>query len=121
MLVLLPAAVRPRATRSDSAQPPSLSHNPQAWNDGSGRFHAAERSIDDVNFIRELIDADKESGWEKFERHFGSINLGFSTDLDNESIDSDLANGYLNTLSERELLQNRTLIQRNELLKRVII
>jgi polyhydroxybutyrate depolymerase len=49
--------VYPDATRPDSAQPPSLRKNPQAWNDGSGRFHAAERNIDDVAFITALIDS----------------------------------------------------------------
>jgi polyhydroxybutyrate depolymerase len=48
--------VYPEATRPDSSQPPSLRRNPQVWNDGSGRFHAAERKIDDVKFIRELLD-----------------------------------------------------------------
>ncbi len=46
----------PEATRPDPTQPPSLRKNPQAWNDGSGRFHSAERSIDDVSFIRAVID-----------------------------------------------------------------
>jgi polyhydroxybutyrate depolymerase len=46
----------PEATRPDATQPRSLRHNPQAWNDGSGRFHAAERHIDDVAFIRALLD-----------------------------------------------------------------
>ena len=34
-------AAYPEATRPDPLQPPSLRRNPQAWNDGSGRFHAA--------------------------------------------------------------------------------
>ena len=46
----------PEATRPDPTQPPSLRKNPPAWNDGSGRFHAAERNIDDVAFIRALLD-----------------------------------------------------------------
>lgn len=49
--------VYPEATRPNEAQPPSLRKNPQAWNDGSGRFHAAERNIDDVAFIKALIDS----------------------------------------------------------------
>jgi hypothetical protein len=44
-----------------------------------------------------LTNAEKESGQAKLEHHFGSINLGFSTDLDNESIDADLAKEYSNT------------------------
>lgn len=46
----------PEATRPDAEKTPSLSRNPPAWNDGSGRFHAGERNIDDVAFIRALID-----------------------------------------------------------------
>jgi len=49
-------AVYPEATRPDMASPPSFSRNAQAWNDGSGRFHAAGRQIDDVAFIRAVID-----------------------------------------------------------------
>lgn len=49
-------AVYPEATRPDMASPPSFGRNPPAWNDGSGRFHAAERQIDDVAFIRAVID-----------------------------------------------------------------
>ncbi len=48
--------VYPEATRPDPLQPASLRSNPQAWNDGSGRFHAAEENIDDVGFIRSMID-----------------------------------------------------------------
>jgi len=48
--------VYPEATRPDAKSPPSLRANPQAWNDGSGRFHAAEQQIDDVAFIEALVD-----------------------------------------------------------------
>jgi polyhydroxybutyrate depolymerase len=48
--------VYPDATRPDPTQVPSIRSNPQAWNDGSGRFHSAERNIDDVAFIRALLD-----------------------------------------------------------------
>lgn len=47
--------VYPEATRPDPLKPPSLRYNPQAWNDGSGRFHAADQNIDDVAFIKSLI------------------------------------------------------------------
>ena len=46
----------PEGTRPDETKPPSLRSNAQAWNDGSGRFHAAERKIDDVAFLRALLD-----------------------------------------------------------------
>jgi polyhydroxybutyrate depolymerase len=46
----------PDATRPDVAQLPNLRKNPQAWNDGSGRFHAGEQQVGDVAFIGLLID-----------------------------------------------------------------
>jgi polyhydroxybutyrate depolymerase len=46
----------PEATRPHPSERASLRSNPPAWNDGSGRFHAAEQQIDDVAFIRRLID-----------------------------------------------------------------
>ncbi len=48
--------VYPEATRPDSSKPPSLKNNPQAWNDGSGRFHAGENKVDDVAFLNAVID-----------------------------------------------------------------
>jgi len=48
--------VYPEATRPDAKSPPSFRANPQAWNDGSGRFHAAKQQIDDVAFIDALVD-----------------------------------------------------------------
>lgn len=48
--------VYPEATRPDASQPASLRRNPQAWNDGSGRFHAGQQQVEDVAFIRLLID-----------------------------------------------------------------
>ena len=39
-------------------------------------------------------DAEKNAAREKFERHFGTLKLSSSTDLDNESIDADLAREY---------------------------
>jgi polyhydroxybutyrate depolymerase len=48
--------VYPEATRPDAKSPPSLRANAQAWNDGSGRFHAAEQQIDDIAFIEALVD-----------------------------------------------------------------
>ncbi len=44
------------------------------------------------NFL--LTDAEKESKRANFERHFGVIDLGLPIDLDNESIDADLAKEY---------------------------
>ncbi len=46
----------PQATRPDERAAPNLRTNGTAWNDGSGRFHSSERSIDDVAFIRTVIE-----------------------------------------------------------------
>ena len=45
----------PEATRPDQTTPQNFRKNPQAWNDGSGRFHAAAEKIDDVGFIEAMI------------------------------------------------------------------
>lgn len=47
--------VYPDAARRRPFETPSLRHNPQAWNDGSGRFHPPGFEIDNVEFIRSLI------------------------------------------------------------------
>lgn len=44
------------ATRPDRSLAPHFRKNPQAWNDGSGRFHAATEKIDDVAYIKTLIE-----------------------------------------------------------------
>jgi hypothetical protein len=41
-----------------------------------------------------LSDADRETARFRFERHFGELNLSQSTDIDNESIDADIAREY---------------------------
>lgn len=46
----------PEGTRPDADRQPSFRKNPQSWNDGSGRFHAGERNIDDLAFIAALLD-----------------------------------------------------------------
>jgi hypothetical protein len=40
-------------------------------------------------------DAQKELARAKFERHFGTLNVHNSTNIDNESIDADLAKDYM--------------------------
>lgn len=45
-------------------------------------------------FKRLLTEAEREVARERFERHFGAINLGYATGADNESIDADLATEY---------------------------
>jgi len=48
--------VYPEATRPNPTKSPNFRTNPQAWNDGSGRFHAATENIDDITFINELME-----------------------------------------------------------------
>ena len=45
-------------------------------------------------------EAQKQTARERFERHFGAINLGYPTGADNESIDADLAKEYADTHEE---------------------
>jgi hypothetical protein len=45
-------------------------------------------------------DAQKELAQAKFERHFGTLNIHNSTNIDNESIDADLAKEYANNHQE---------------------
>jgi len=47
-----------------------------------------------------LTETEKEVRRAKFERHFGAIDLGFATDIDNESIDADLAKEYASSHEE---------------------
>jgi polyhydroxybutyrate depolymerase len=46
----------PEGTRPNDKASPSLRKNPQAWNDGSGRFHVAEKNVDDVAFIGSVLE-----------------------------------------------------------------
>lgn len=39
-------------------------------------------------------DAERKAARERFERHFGAVNLGHPTGADNESIDADLRRSY---------------------------
>jgi len=39
-------------------------------------------------------EAEKQAARERFESHFGEVNLGYPTGVDNESIDADLAREY---------------------------
>lgn len=51
-------AVFPEGTSPDPSRPGRFRDNPQTWNDGSGRLNvgAAERKVDDVSFVRALLD-----------------------------------------------------------------
>ena len=43
---------------------------------------------------------EKQAARERFERHFGEVNLGHPTGVDNEGIDADLAREYSSTHDE---------------------
>ncbi|MCE7985223.1 MAG: hypothetical protein DYG89_28965 [Caldilinea sp. CFX5] len=45
-------------------------------------------------------DAAKQQARQRFESHFGALNLGYATGVDNEQIDADLAQAYLATHEE---------------------
>ncbi len=49
-------AVFPEATPPDPTQPSRFGPNGQAWNDGSGGFHAGEKNISDVAFVAAMLD-----------------------------------------------------------------
>ena len=44
-----------------------------------------------------LTDAEQQAARERFERHFGEVDLGYATGVDNEQIDADLARAYAAT------------------------
>ena len=48
-----------------------------------------------------LTEAEKQAARERFERHFGEVDLGRSTGADNESIEADLAREYDDTHGAR--------------------
>ncbi len=52
------------------------------------RFGASEGTSSDG---QRMSEADKQAARQRFERHFGAVNLGYATGIDNESIDADLA------------------------------
>lgn len=49
-------AVFPEATPPDPTKPSQFRTNGQIWNDGSGRFHAGQRGIDDIGFLNVMLD-----------------------------------------------------------------
>ncbi len=52
------------------------------------------------HFSQVFTDVQKELAQAKFERHFGTLNIHNSTNIDNESIDADLAKEYANNHEE---------------------
>jgi predicted transcriptional regulator len=49
---------------------------------------------------RPITEAEKKAARERFERHFGEVNLGHATGTDNEGIDADLARAYADSHEE---------------------
>lgn len=45
-------------------------------------------------------EAEKQTARERFEQHFGEVDLGYATGVDNEQIDADLAREYTATHEE---------------------
>ena len=45
-------------------------------------------------------EAEKQAARERFERHFGEVDLGYATGVDNEQIDADLAREYADSHEE---------------------
>jgi hypothetical protein len=41
-----------------------------------------------------LSEEEQQAAWERLQRHFGAVSLGYPTGTDNESIDADLAREY---------------------------
>ena len=48
----------------------------------------------DLSSNKLQTEAEKEAARQRFRRHAGTINLGYATGSDNESIDADLAKAY---------------------------
>ena len=49
-------AVFPEATPPDLTKPGRFRGNPQTWNDGSGRFDAGRKGVDDIGFLNAMLD-----------------------------------------------------------------
>lgn len=62
------------------------------------QFLAFDSSRHDGRSLR--TEAEKQAARERFERHFGEVDLGRPTGMDNESIDADLAKEYVSTHEE---------------------
>ncbi len=52
-----------------------------------------EQKFSEINNLL-LTETEKQNRRAKFERHFGTLDFGCTVDLDNESIDTDLAKEY---------------------------
>ena len=50
-----------------------------------------------LNKSTAFTEAEKQAARERFERHFGAVNLGQATGVGNEGIDADLARAYGDT------------------------
>src|ERR1044072_6160379 len=57
-------------------------------------FHDQQGAKPKVRSRRRRNDADPQAARERFEKHFGAIDLGYATGLNNEEIDADLEREY---------------------------
>ena len=55
---------------------------------------------DNNTHFKKNEELDKQKARQRIESHFGEIDLGYSTGIDNESIDEDLAREYMDTHEE---------------------
>ena len=68
----------------------------QARASGASPAHVAAASLEQQfkGTVSPRADAEKQAARERFERHFGEVDLGHATGSDNETIDADLAREY---------------------------
>ena len=59
--------------------------------------HSAYQSLRIKRKRRHGSEVAKQQARTRFERHFGALNLGYATGVDNEQIDADLAQAYMAT------------------------
>jgi hypothetical protein len=60
-------------------------------------FHEQQDAQRKVRRRRKRTEADLQAARKRFERHLGSVDLGYETGSDNEEIDADLEREYANT------------------------
>jgi hypothetical protein len=61
---------------------------------GTTPSQLATRSLEEQYAVSPRNDEESNAARERFEHHFGSLDLGYATGADNRSIDADLAEEY---------------------------
>ena len=81
-------------------QAKSAGTSPEEWlvHSLKQKYNSANTSQNEISPINE---AEQLIARERFERHFGEVDLGYPTGVDNESIDADLAREYANNHLDR--------------------